>query len=546
MNGRPHGRAIEMKTGSSAGPLFAAVLAAAVLAGFLAVCSPAACAAPAKTLGVVYADGRQTEDVPLVRPEADSDELYLSAYDFARIFKATKFWNPGNRKLVMRIGNHRYLFTIDTRVVVVDETPALLHVPVRYVDGSVMIPLEFITALLAPRSVEKIELDKTRLLLSIGSPEYNVIALEILDDKDGTRAVLTLTEELLYHIDSDTPGILRLKIYGGRLNSLRFTKPEGKGLLNRVRAEQMERDAYLFFDVKKSVQRYRVEFEGEETPGAAAAPGATKAPKRLVLFLERGKLPEIPESEFAGKKMVEMLDEGAKHKIIEPVRKIAIDPGHGGNDIGRLGVSGVQEKDVNLRIALKLRDRLAEELGVEVVMTRSEDVLVPLDERVERANAAGAQLFISIHCNGWFSRDAEGFEVYFLAPARTAEETQLALDENASTAYEGGAAGRESDDDIEFILWDVVQNAYLNESSDLAEMIQREMSKSLGIKNRGVKQTGLRVLRGLAMPGILIETAFLSNPREERLLQTDEFQDKLIEGMIEAVRKFQARYDGKQ
>jgi N-acetylmuramoyl-L-alanine amidase len=519
--------------------IFAAALLAVLAAPQIAMqVSPAAAAE--KSLGVVYADGRQTEDVPLAKLDRQSDELFISAYDLARIFKATKFWNPGNRKLVLRIGNHRYMFTIDTRVVVVDETPVLLRMNVRYDEGSIMIPLEFIAGVLAPRSVEKIALDRNRLLLSIGSPEYNVTAIEIADDKGGTRAILTLTEELLYHIDSETPGILRLKIYGGRLNPLRFTLPEGKGLLNRVRAEQMEQDAYLFFDVKKTVQRCRVEFEGEET---AAIEG--KASKKLVLFLERGKLPEIPEADFAGKKMIEMLDEGARRKIIEPVRKIAVDPGHGGNDIGRMSPSGVEEKDVNLQIALMLRDRLIEELGVGVVMTRAEDVLVSLDERVETANTADAQLFISIHCNGWFTPDAEGFEVFFLAPARTEEEAQLARDENSSVAYEKQYPGDEGSDDIDFILWDMVQNEYLSESSDLAEMIQREMSESLNIRNRGVKQTGLRVLKGLTMPGVLIETAFLSNPKEEKLLLSAAFREKLVEAAIEAIRKFQSRYTGK-
>jgi len=519
-------------------PFAVIALACAAFLPWMLRVAPAAAAA--KSLGVVYADGRQTEDVPLAKLDKDSDELYVSAYDLARVFKATKFWNPDNRKLVLRIGNHRYMLTLDTRVVVVDETPVLLRMNVRFDEGSIMIPLEFIEGVLAPRSVEKITLDRSRLLLSIGSPEYNVTGIEIVDDRDGTRALLTLTDELLYHIDSDTPGILRLKIYGGRLDPLKYTFPEAKGLLNRVRAEQVEQDAYLFFDVKKTVQRYRVEFEGE----GAAAPGK-KAPRKLVLFLERGKLPEIPGADFAGKKMVEMLDEGAKRKMIEPVRKIAIDPGHGGTDNGRMGPSGVKEKDVNLAMALMLRDRLREELGVDVVMTRTDDVLVPLDERVQEANTAGAQLFISIHCNGWFTNDAEGFEVFFLAPARTEEEAQLGRDENASVAYERQGGSEESGGDIDFILWDMVQNEYLNESSDLAEMVQREMSASLGIRNRGVKQTGLRVLKGLKMPGVLIETAFISNPKEERLLLSPEFRERFIESAIEAIRKFQDRYPGK-
>ncbi|HEY5133924.1 MAG TPA: stalk domain-containing protein, partial [Candidatus Krumholzibacteriaceae bacterium] len=158
---------------------------ALVCAAFLP-CMPrvAHAAAAGKSLGVVYADGRQTEDVALAKLDKDSDELFISAYDLARIFKATKFWNPDNRKLVLRIGNHRYMLTLDTRVVVVDETPVLLRMNVRFDEGSIMIPLEFIEGVLAPRSVEKITLDRTRLLLSIGSPEYNVAGIEIVDDKD--------------------------------------------------------------------------------------------------------------------------------------------------------------------------------------------------------------------------------------------------------------------------------------------------------------------------------------------------------------------------
>ena len=126
--------------------MFAALAAAAVL--LHGPIGPAHAApderGPDATLGVVYADGRQTEDISLFRLERGSDELYISVFDLARIFKATKYWSPGVRKLVLRIDVHRYLFTLDTRVVLVDDEPVLLRVPVRYVDGSVMIPLEFI------------------------------------------------------------------------------------------------------------------------------------------------------------------------------------------------------------------------------------------------------------------------------------------------------------------------------------------------------------------------------------------------------------------
>lgn len=486
------------------------------------------------TLGVVYADGRQTEDISTFRLESGSDELYMSAYDVARIFKATKYWNPGSRKLILRIDIHRYLFTVDTRVVVIDDEPVLLRVPIKYEKGSVMIPLEFISAILAPSARDRIELDEERSVLTIGSPDYNILDISFIEDKAGTKAVLILSEELLYHVDSETPGLLRLKVYGGRLNPLKFTIPEGRGLFNRVRAEQTEHDSYLFFDVKRTAARFRVEFEG---PGEGLS-----RERRLVIFLEQGELPEIPDVDFAGKRMIEILDDVSTVRWRAPIRKIAIDPGHGGIDNGKVGESGVKEKNVNLEVASMLQGALVDEYGFEVVMTRIRDELIPLDHRAEIANSEGADLFISIHCNGWFHPDAGGYETFFLSPARTEDETRLAREENASLRFENPGLDPEEMEDLDFILWDMVQNEFINESSELAELVQRELSKVIDIRNRGVKQAGLKVLKGLQMPAVLIELAFLSNPREEKLLRDTEFHRKVVRGIIEAIRRFQNRH----
>ncbi len=489
---------------------------------------------PDGTLGVVYTDGRRTEDISLFRLEEGSDELYLSAYHLARIFKATKYWNPGLRKLVMRIGIRRYLFAVDTRVVLVDDEPVLLRVPVRYDRGAVMIPLEFISEVLGPASREDIELDEERLVLTIGSPDYNITDIRFEEREEGTRAVLVLTEELLYHVDSETPGLLRLKIYGGNLNPLKLTIPQGTGLFNRVRAEQTEHDAYLFFEVKKTAARFRVEFETDpEEPGYG---------RWLVIFLEKGELPEIPEVDYAGKRMLEILDDDARRRWRGPLQRIAVDPGHGGIDNGKVGRSDIKEKDVNLEIALLLKEQLLEALGVDVVMTRVEDELVPLERRAEIANTAEADIFISIHCNGWFHPDAGGFETFFLSPARTEDEMRLAREENASLRFENPNVSPEAADDLDFILWDMVQNEFITESSELAELIQQELSRTLDIRNRGVKQAGFKVLKGIQMPAVLIEVAFLSNPEEERLLKDAGFQRRVVRGVIEGIRRYQNRY----
>ncbi len=511
-----------------------------LLLAFLILFSPGRVAAlapdlderePDATIGVVYADGRQMEDVSLYRLESGSRELFISAYDLARIFRATKFWHSGARKLVLRIDIHRFMFTLDTRVVVVDDTPVLMRMPVRYENGSVMIPLEFIGEVLANASEDDIDLDEKRLVLTIGAPSYNVTDIEFVSDGEGTRVVLDLTEELLYHVDSESPGLLRLKIYGGRLNPLKFTIPKGEGLFNRVRAEQTERDAYLFFDVKQTAARFRVEFEGY---GGAQGEG-----RQLAIYIEKGELPEIPAVDYAGKRMVEILDDVSRERRQVPVRIVAVDPGHGGIDNGRVGPSGVREKEINYEISMLLKQHLIDDLGMEVIMTRESDELIPLDRRVETANIAEADLFISIHCNGWFDSDAGGFEVFFLSPARTEEETRQAREENSSVRFENSGLGAEQLDDLNFILWDMVQNEFINESSGLAEFIQRELDENLDIRNRGVKQAGFKVLKGLNMPAVLIEVAFLSNPEEEKLLHDEGFRRDVVRGIVDGVRRYQ-------
>ncbi len=485
-----------------------------------------------KTLGVVYADGRQTEDIPLLGLEEDSEELFISGYNLARVFKASRHWNPGARKLILSISGHRFMFTLDTRVVIVDDQPVLMRVPVRYSEGLVMIPIEFISAILASSTIEEIDLDEETLILTIGSPEYNVTGITFTDDEVWSKAVLDLTEELLYHVDSETPGLLRVKIYGGRLNTLKFSVTAGKGLFNKTRAEQTEHDAYLFFDVKKTAARFRVEFFDDAEGGGSA--------RKLVIFLEKTKLPEIPDPDFAGMKMTEILD--AETIRGNRILKIAIDPGHGGVDKGKVSSSGIYEKDVNLDYSILLSERLVEEFGVEVVMTRTDDILVPLSRRAEIANSEDADLFISIHCNGWFHQDASGFETFFLAPARSEDDLRLAREENASIQFENPELKPEELDELDFILWDIVQNEFISESSELAELIQKEMSNRLSIRNRGVKQAGLLVLRGLKMPAVLVEIAFLSNPEEEILVQDPLFRARVIEGIVNAVRRFQEKY----
>ncbi|MDH3198331.1 MAG: N-acetylmuramoyl-L-alanine amidase, partial [Candidatus Krumholzibacteria bacterium] len=161
-----------------------------------------------------------------------------------------------------------------------------------------------------------------------------------------------------------------------------------------------------------------------------------------------------------------------------------------------------------------------------------------LTQRTEIANESGASLFLSVHCNSWFSAQTGGFETYFLAPARSESERTLQRYENTA----GGPSADVPAGDLEFIVWDLVQNEFINESSTFAEYVQKALSDRLDIRNRGVKQANFVVLQGARMPAVLIETAFLSNPTEERMLADADFHEDFARGMVDALRRMKERY----
>jgi N-acetylmuramoyl-L-alanine amidase len=479
-----------------------------------------------ETATVSYDDGRPPESVLVSRADPESEMLYLRANDVARIFKATQFWNATNRKTVLGIGGSRFTVTVDTRVVVIDGEPVMLKTPVLYEEGFVMIPMEFVLEIAPPHTMSELAWDAGARKLSVRRVGYNVTGLDFTITPDRSTATIELGEPLIHHVESSTPGLVRLKIYGGRADEGKFTVKEAHGMFNEVRAEQTDRDLFLYFDVKRYVERVLVERED--------------SPPRVRVVLEKGQLPEIPEPDFAGRKRVEIVDRRTAEPRRLEIGTVVLDPGHGGKDYGKVGVTGVLEKDVNLAIARKIRDGLARDLGLNVVMTREDDQLLSLTQRTEIANEVDGDLFISIHCNGWFSAETGGFEAYFLSPARTEWDRSVAMAENAADDFLDVKSDAASD--IEFILWDVVQNEFIKESSLFAEMVQKTMSDGVDIRNRGVKQANFTVLQGARMPAVLIEIAFLSNPTEEKLLEDPGFQDEVAGAVVQAVQRLRDRY----
>ena len=238
----------------------------------------------------------------------------------------------------------------------------------------------------------------------------------------------------------------------------------------------------------------------------------------------------------------------AKAPIDNSIKKIVIDPGHGGKDPGAVGYSKKHfEKDIVLELALKLKKKLEQELDVVVLLSRDKDEFVSLQQRTKFANENNADLFISLHCNAHRKSKVNGIEVYYLSTAKTDEARAVeALENQVVYEYEGGIEAVRKYDDLAFILADMAQSEHLEESYNLGANLQTSLVSATKAYDRGVKQANFYVLRGAFMPSVLLEFGFISNKEEEKKLVSNSYQEKLIDSVFIGIKDFKMKYDQMQ
>jgi len=224
------------------------------------------------------------------------------------------------------------------------------------------------------------------------------------------------------------------------------------------------------------------------------------------------------------------------------INKIVIDAGHGGKDTGTRG-KYTREKEIALEIALKLGDIIEENLkDVEVIYTRDNDEFIPLDERAEIANKNGADLFVSIHANSEPGHDAHGTESWIMGLHTSERNFEVAKKENSvilmEEDYREKYEGFDPKSPESYILFSMYQNAYLDNSFNLADKVEFQFKERVKRNSRGVKQAGFIVLWKTAMPSVLIEVGFLSHPQEERYLNDKLGRTYLASGIYRAIRDY--------
>jgi N-acetylmuramoyl-L-alanine amidase len=463
--------------------------------------------------------------------------VYGSALAVLRIFSGSHFWAIDKRKLVMHINDLDIVFTENSPYFIKGENICNAVYPPLVENGDMFIYMPALAAVLDSILPEKIIWIQKKKALKVKSGKTVIRRATCEQKKNGTLYTLFLPDTVKFDHTFFKPQ-LNINIFKGKISVSDLVMKKRVGYVKEVDAVQFADNAQISLILADIDQQPEVAFR--DNP-----------PRIEVVIRDKVKKRETPKAALP---VSQDEKDQMKREKLSQIKTIIIDPGHGGKDPGAANKKQrVREKDVVLAIGLKLKKILKKELSrVEVVMTRTTDEFIPLRERKKIANSRKGDMFISIHANsipGNANKRASvaGYSVYFLDVAQDNEARAVeALENSVIEKYEKDSEADHEFSDVEFIITDSKLNFFRNESEDFAIMIEKELDKKLKKVNRrktGVNQANFYVLRGPEMPAVLVESAFISNPREARILANGSFQENVAEAIYRAIKKFKKKYE---
>ena len=293
--------------------------------------------------------------------------------------------------------------------------------------------------------------------------------------------------------------------------------------------------------LKGAVQRVRTGRQGSDT-------------LRVVLDLDRAVQPKSfllkPTKEFGDRLVIDLYDAESAPRVVKreeslPVAQgereviVSIDAGHGGDDPGALGAKGSREKDITLAVAKALAERINAEPGMKAVLTRDRDFFIPLKRRYEIAREQKADLFVSIHADAFVKSQARGSSVFVLSNrGATSEAARMLADRENSADLVGGVSIDDKDATLAAVLLDLSQGATMQASEEVANNVLRGLARIGNLHKREVQRANFVVLRSPDVPSMLVETAFISNPAEEKRLNDPTHRGKLADALVEGIRDY--------
>jgi N-acetylmuramoyl-L-alanine amidase len=450
----------------------------ALVAVLVLASAPAACA----EMRVERIGRGTTETVRTVRLEG---RVYVGANDLARLVDATKYWVPNLKKLEIRNLRHWVRITVDASYVVVDDTPVRLPAPARLVAGEVHVPIEIFPLALSGRFVPRAAWDPRgeRLALFEKEPNLGVPVLSVQGPR--TRLTLPLIAPLEPSVLSARKSRFLVEVAGGVLSAVPGDSLTGQGLLSSVRFRREPGGVLIELAMNPEARGYRVRVpEGQP-------------------LIEMEFAPEVPNGYVAFAP-----EYGAPAN--RPLRVLVLDPGHGGADSGYVALPGLREKDLTLRLAHELRDRLRQRLpGVMVRLTREGDQDPPDLARVEAANRAHGDLYLSLHFDGLPGTQARGVTAIVAPPLGFDVETSFATAEDPRRSGSQRPMG--------LVPWRDAAGRYASDSRGVAELLLAALQAD-GRAPARLRQARVLPIEGANMPAVMLECGMLSHPEDRARL----------------------------
>lgn len=480
---------------------------------------------------------------------------YVSSKELASVISGNYFYNDNADKIEIKFDKKSILFTARNQFVIIKDRTnnenEVFQIPVStlLINKDVFIPIEYSTSLLEKAAQQKLIFDPKNKILSISgsSPsavkginsnasgeiveikvpqkeaatnsKFDVYGVTVDEKTNGTLVILHSQRKIKKYSTSLMDNKLIVFLTGISVDPSALSKIKSTGLIKSARSKYVSGNIQLEFTLKPGFSTYDA---SEDI-----------ASNDLFISIHNDVL-NPPVKDFSEEKDKWKFD------------VVVIDAGHGGKDPGAIGVTGVKEKDVNLAIALKLGKLIKEKMpDVNVVYTREDDRFIELYKRGKIANEAGGKLFISIHCNslGNKNRSTRGFEVYLLRPGRTKEAIEIAEFENSVIKLEDNPEKYKQLTDENFILVSMAHSSYMRYSEKFSDVLNSNWGKYVNIPSRGIKQAGFYVLVGASMPGVLVESGFLSNKEDEAILKSSKGQSDIANAIFNSIKSYRIHYE---
>jgi len=476
---------------------------------------------PATPFTLITRDGRRPVTATLV----NNQEL-LALDDIAMLFQLALREDAGAGSATLSYRGRTLGLAANQPTVSVNGRAVSLPAPVVQQGRRWFAPVEFLQSALAPIYDQRIQVRRTARLIILGDLRVPRVTARIDSPGPPTRVTFEVAPPTGITASQDGSRV----VVRVDADALELALPVGGGgVVQQIRPGEQGNTVVLSLDggvgsmravptTANNVARLTIDLQG----GGAAPPDSADTPA--------APRPPSPPST-----PVDLADVLGPRKTGQT---IVIDPGHGGADIGARGRAGT-EKQIVLDVARRLKTLLEMRLGARVVLTRMDDKAIDFETRAAIANQNRGDLFISLHLNAAPSPDVSGTEVYYLQPDR---DLELARSEVAKTTVAVSVAGGGARP-IEIVQWDLAQARHLEVSGRLAALIAESLAARTSGAPTPVRRAPLRLLKGLNMPAVLVEMAYLTNPAQEKAVASDDFKNAVIEGLHDAVARFRTQIE---